>query len=303
MLMLSMLFVALGLGAVAFGIASQRVVLADRETALAGGFFPVDDHGSAALGGKEEASGLYRALEPVLDAGARLLRKLSPAARLKLTQDRIVYAGLDTRLTVEQMLGYKAATAVAGLLFGFVSGPESIPTVLWALLLAGAGSVVPDVLLSSRATKRQGEIARDLPESLDLLALTVEAGLGFEQAIQVVVENTTGPLTGELTRVLREIELGVPRRDALAALRDRTDVPELSAFVVSLVQSERMGISLGDVLKTQAAQVRLKRRQRAKEQAGKTPVKIMVPVVLGVFPALFVVTIGPGAIEISRTLF
>ena len=144
--------------------------------------------------------------------------------------------------------------------------------------------------------------ARELPEALDLLALTVEAGLGLEQALEVVVEEGTGPLTVELTRMLREIELGVPRREALGALRERTEVPELSSFVVSLVQADEVGSSVGEALKAQAGQVRLKRRQRAREQAAKTPVKILVPLVLGVFPAIFVVAIGPGALTIAEVI-
>lgn len=303
MLMLSMLFVALGLGAAAYGIAAQRTQLAAETTAMTAGYHEADEAGNLLGSRHEEASGVYRAIEPALDAGADLLRRVSPAARIQLTRDRIVWAGLEGTLTVEKVLGYKAGATVAGLLLGFIGHPSAVPAVLWAVLFAAAASFVPDVVLSSRASARQTDIARALPESLDLLALTVEAGLGFEGALQVVVENTSGPLAGELTRLLREVELGVPRREALSALRDRTDVPDLSAFVVSLVQSEQMGISLGDVLKTQAAQVRLKRRQAAKEQAGKTPVKIMVPVVLGIFPSLFVVTVGPGAIEIANTLF
>jgi tight adherence protein C len=241
-------------------------------------------------------------LEPLLASGGRLVRRLSPSRRILLTRDRIVYAGLEGSLTVEKVFAYKAVASVLGLLLGLLGGPAQIPTLVWAIALALLASFVPDVVLSSRASARQTAIARALPEALDLLALTVEAGLGFEQALEVVVDNSTGPLTGELTRLLREVELGVPRREALAALRDRTDVPELSSFVVALVQSDQMGIALADVLKTQAAQVRLKRRQRAKEQAAKTPVKILFPVVLGIFPALFVVTVGPGAIQIAKTL-
>jgi tight adherence protein C len=293
-LLLSTLLVTLGLGVAAVGLAQQRIAVVaqvDPAQAVLLESVPAD---SAAAG----AGGVYRALEPLLGLGGDLVRRLSPASRLQLIRDRITWAGLESTLTVERMLGYKAGATALGLLVGLLGAPGSMPRVLWALFVALAGSFVPDVLLSGRATTRQNLIARALPESLDLLALTVEAGLGFEQAIEVVVENTDGPLAGELTRLLREIELGVPRREALANLRDRSDVGDLSSFVVALVQSDQMGISLGDVLKTQAAQVRLKRRQRAKEQAGKTPVKIMIPVVLGVFPALFVVTIGPGAIEI-----
>ena len=298
-MLLPVLLLSLGLGVVAFGLAQQRMAVTARpddvDVALGNAALPDPD-------AMPEPGLVYRALEPLLVAGGSLLRRLSPVRSIRLTRNRIVWAGLESSYTLERHFAYKAAGAVAGLLFGLLGAPGSIPLLVWAALLAFAGSYVPDLLLSSKATDRQTKISRALPEALDLLALTVEAGLGFEQAIEVVVDNTDGPLSGELTRLLREIELGVPRRDALAALRDRTDVPELSSFVVALVQSDQMGIALADVLKTQAAQVRLKRRQRAKEQAAKTPVKILFPVVLGIFPALFVVTIGPGAIDIARTI-
>ncbi len=291
---------AVGLGLAAAGLAAQRGIVAAEPDVfdLALGHAAADAEEQAA-----KASFLYRALAPVLDAGSRLLRRLSPARRLVLSRQRIVLAGLEATWTVEKLLSYKTAAALGGLGFGLLTGgPAQVPRLLWAVLLGALLSFVPDLLLSSRATARQGEIARALPEALDLLALTVEAGLGFEQALEIVVDNSVGPLRGEFARLLREVELGVPRREALAALRERTDVPELASFVVALVQSDQMGIALADVLKSQAAQVRLKRRQRAKEQAAKTPVKILFPVVLGIFPALFVVTIGPGAIKIAQNL-
>ncbi|MDP3713087.1 MAG: type II secretion system F family protein [Mycobacteriales bacterium] len=298
-MLLPLLLVTLGLGVLAFGLAQQRMSVTampdDVDIALGNAALPDPDS-------TPRPGVVYRALEPLLASGGSLVRRVSPVRRIQLSRDRIVWAGLEGSFTLEKLLGYKAAGFVAGGLFGLLGAPGSVPLAVWAGGLAGAASFVPDAVLSSRATERQNQIARALPEALDLLALTVEAGLGFEQAIEVVVDNTTGPLSGELTRLLREIELGVPRRDALAALRERTDVPELSSFVVALVQSDQMGIALADVLKTQAAQVRLKRRQRAREQAAKTPVKILFPVVLGIFPALFVVTIGPGAINIARSI-
>lgn len=290
MLLLPVLLVAVGLGLVAYGIAAERAVATGRTEES-----QADHDGEPGLGLT------YRTLEPVLNAGARVVRALSPVQRLDLARDRLLYAGLEGTLTVERLLSYKAVAGAAGLLLGLTGGP--LPTLLWAPALAAAASFAPDVVLAGRASTRQQTIAKALPEALDLLALTVEAGLGFEQALQVVADNTTGPLAGELRRLLREIELGVSRRDALAALRERTDVPELSSFVVALVQSDQMGIALGDVLKTQAAQVRLRRRQHAKERAAKTPVKILFPVVLGIFPALFLVTVGPGALKIMETVF
>ncbi len=298
-MLLPLLLVTVGLGLLAFGLAQQRlsVVAQPDDVDIALGNATLPDPDSVPRPGV-----VYRSLEPLLAAGGSVIRRVSPVRRIQLSRSRIVWAGLEGSFTVEKLLGYKAAGFVAGGLFGLLGAPGAVPLPLWAIGFAVAASFIPDLILSSRANERQNQIAKALPEALDLLALTVEAGLGFEQAIEVVVDNSIGPLSGELTRLLREIELGVPRRDALAALRDRTNVPELSSFVVALVQSDQMGIALADVLKTQAAQVRLKRRQRAKEQAAKTPVKILFPVVLGIFPALFVVTIGPGAIEIARTV-
>ncbi len=299
-MLIAALFLAVGLGLAVYGVAAQRAIVVDQpdHVDLALGQATVDADEDVPRPGL-----LYRVLAPVLDAAARLLRRLSPARRLTLSRQRIVLAGLESTWTLEKLLSYKAAGALAGLGLGLLSGgPAHVPRLLWAVLLGGLASFAPDMVISGRATKRQEAIARALPEALDLLALTVEAGLGFEQALEVVVDNSSGPLTGEFARLLREVELGVPRREALAALRERTDVPELASFVVALVQSDQMGIALADVLKSQAGQVRLKRRQRAKEQAAKTPVKILFPVVLGIFPALFVVTIGPGAIKIAQGL-
>ena len=245
----------------------------------------------------------YRALEPLFVAGGRLVRRFAPKARVELIRKRIVYAGLEASMTVEKAFSYRAVAAVVGAGFGGVLHPHRIPALIAAVLVGGLGSFVPDLLLDSRARRRQQDIARALPDALDLLALTVEAGLGLEQGMAVVNERLRGPLGDELNRLLREVELGVPRRQALQLLRARTDVPELSAFVVALLQAEELGVSVGEVLKVQAAQVRLVRTQRAREQAAKTPVKILFPLILGIFPAIFVVSVGPGAVTIARTVF
>ncbi len=245
----------------------------------------------------------YRIVEPLLKVAARIVRRLSPVKRIDLIRRRLTYAGMEATMSVEGILAYKAASAVAGFLFGFVFNPGRIPALAWGIILAFLASFVPDIILDSRAKARQGEIARDLPEALDLVAITVEAGLGLEQALEIVTENMKGPFAQELSRLLREIELGVPRRVALNGLRDRTDVSELSAFIVALIQADIMGMAIAQVLKIQAEQVRLKRRQRAREQAAKTPVKILFPLIFGIFPAIFTVTIGPGIINIIDALF
>jgi tight adherence protein C len=293
MVALAVLLVAVGLGVAAASLYASR-------PATTG---PADVDHSVAAGGAAPAPGLaYRVLEPVGAFGARLMRPLSPVARLDLTRRRIIYAGLEGKRTVEQILAQKAVATVGGAVLGLLVHPHQVPGILSAVVLAILASFVPDVLLDSKARERQNQIARALPDALDLLAITVEAGLGLEQALAVVTERLSGPLGDELRRMLREIELGVDRRQALDFLRRRTDVRELSAFVVALLQADELGMAVGEVLRVQSAQVRLVRRQYAREQAAKTPVKILFPVIFTIFPAMFVVTIGPGAIKIAQTI-
>jgi tight adherence protein C len=293
MVLLAVIFVAAGLGMAGAGMYASRATLAG--------------HAQAALSAldnapRPDAGVAYRFLEPVGDAGGRLVKRLSPAARLELTRRRIVFAGMESKLTLEQVLTYKAIAALAGLVFGLFIHPHQIPGILAGIVIGGLASFVPDVWLDGRAKERQQQIARSLPDALDLLAITVEAGLGLEQALTMVTERLDGPLGEELTRMIREIDLGVNRRTALEFLRNRTDVRELSAFIVALLQAEELGMAVGEVLRVQAAQVRLVRRQNAREQAAKTPVKILFPVIFTIFPAMFVITIGPGAIRIAQTV-
>ncbi|HWC35568.1 MAG TPA: type II secretion system F family protein [Mycobacteriales bacterium] len=293
MVLLAVVLVAAGLGVAGAGLVASRTALAAHGQAAANALEPTPE---------PRVGLIYRVLEPLGDAAARVMRPLSPARRLELTRQRIIYAGLEAKLTVEQMLTYKAIAAVSGLLFGLVVHPHQVPGFLAGILLAVLASFVPDVVLDSRARERQQQIARALPDALDLLAITVEAGLGLEQALVIVTDRLDGPLGDELRRMLREIELGVDRRTALEFLRRRTDVRELSAFIVALLQADELGMAVGEVLRVQAAQVRLVRRQHAREQAAKTPVKILFPVIFTIFPAMFVVTIGPGAIRIAQTI-
>ena len=293
MIELACLLVAVGLGVTAAGVFASRQLVAETDAAVVG---YVDEPAV-------HAGLVHRALEPLLEQCARMMRAVSPAARLDLISRRLVYAGLDGTVTVENILVRKAVAGAIGVFAGLVAHPASVPAVLAAPAAGVLASFVPDMLLDSRARRRQAQVARSLPDALDLLAITVESGLGLEQALSVVTDRLTGPLGDELRRMLAEIELGVDRRHALELLRKRTDVRELSAFVVALLQADELGMSVGEVLRVQAAQVRLLRRQRAREAAAKTPVKILFPVIVGIFPAMFVVTIGPGAVTIVRTLF
>jgi tight adherence protein C len=160
----------------------------------------------------------------------------------------------------------------------------------------------PVAWLRRKQDERQASIKRHLPDVLDLLAISVEAGVGFEGAVEVVTGHFDGPLADELSRMLQEMELGLPRREALQNLKRRTEVPELSNFVLILVQADALGMPIGRVLRTQAVEMRLKRRQWAREKAARLPVKILLPLTLFILPALFVVILGPAAMSIAKNL-
>jgi tight adherence protein C len=161
------------------------------------------------------------------------------------------------------------------------------------------GVQLPKSWLDRKVDDRRDDIRRDLPDTLDLLAISVEAGMGFEGALGVVCDNFNSPLADEFARTLREMELGLPRRDALHNLKRRTEVPELSNFVLTLTQADALGMPVGRVLKTSAEEMRSKRQQWAREKAAKLPVKILFPLVLFIFPAIFVVLLGPAASDIG----
>jgi tight adherence protein C len=242
-------------------------------------------------------------LSPLLDRLRSVAVRLSPASVVDRLGRRLDLAGNPGRWTAERVLGFKGLGlvigAAAGLLLG-LGGPVSV--LLFPAISGLIGFFLPDLLIYNAGTKRQDVIQRALPDALDLLTVCVEAGLGFDAALDEVARNSTGPLAGELARVLKEMQLGKSRVDALRALTVRTDVPELSTFVSALVQASQLGVPVGRVLREQAEDMRLRRQQRAEEQAQKVPVKILFPVIFFIFPALFVVVIGPGALTIMHTM-
>ena len=171
--------------------------------------------------------------------------------------------------------------------------------ILVLVLLPVLGVYAPKSWLDRKVQERKDSIRRDLPDTLDLLAISVEAGMGFEGALGVVCDNFSSPLADEFARTLREMELGLPRREALQNLRKRTEVPELSNFVLTLTQADALGMPVGRVLKTSAGEMRSKRQQWAREKAAKLPVKILFPLILFIFPAIFIVLLGPAASDIG----
>jgi tight adherence protein C len=242
-----------------------------------------------------------RELSPLLDRLRGVAVRLSPGSVVDRLRRRLDLAGNPGPWTAERVLAFKGLGLVAGATGGLLLGLGSPVSALVVPTVAGlAGFFLPDVLVYNTGLKRQERIRTALPDALDLLTVCVEAGLGFDAAIDEVARNSTGPLAGELNRVLKEMQLGQSRVDALRALADRTDVRELGTFVSALVQASQLGVPVAGVLREQAAEMRLRRQQRAEEQAQKVPVKILFPVIFFLMPALFVVVIGPGVLSIMH---
>lgn len=245
---------------------------------------------------------LDRLLRPAVAGLARAGRRVTPWARTDALRSRLDNAGYA--LPVESFFALKMVAVGAGLLLSLLylllGGPGGL---LAPVLGTALGYAAPELLLHSQGRKRQDDISRTMPEALDLLALAVQAGLGFEQGVAEVTGEFSGPLAIELDRLLKEQQLGRSRREALVALHERNRSEELRAFVAALLHADRLGTPLADTLRVQAREQRRRRRAMARERAGKAPVKLLFPLVFGIFPAMFVVIIGPGVLQIVDALF
>jgi tight adherence protein C len=258
---------------------------------------------------EDEASPLQRPLyerivAPLLQAVGKMLQAWAPQALRTALAKRVQAAGLE--ITAEQFAGwYMVAGVGAACLFAFLAWirAESTLTVLAASLVGGvAGAGLPELVLRQRQAERHTRIVRALPDVLDLLTVSVNAGLGFDSALMKVTEKMKGPLPSELGQVLHEIKMGVVRRDALKALADRTGVEELRAFVSTIIQADQLGVSISKVLKLQSEALRQRRRQRAEEMALKAPIKMLFPLVFFIFPTLFIVLLGPALLQMLAGL-
>jgi tight adherence protein C len=247
-----------------------------------------------------------RVLVPVVGTAGRVARRVTPLDTRDRVAKKIQLAGGVSGWDAERVLAFKVIGAVCGVAAGFAISTalaaSSFISIVAIALLAFVGFVLPDVVLNRKVEERQKEILKTLSDTLDLLTISVEAGLSLNAAIAQVVQNVPGVLSAEFARMLQEIQLGVPRSEAFRHLADRTDVEELNGFALAMIQADVFGVSIASVLRTQAQQLRIKRRQAAEAKAQQTPVKIVFPLVLCILPALFVVIIGPGAIRIMTQL-
>ena len=242
-----------------------------------------------------------RVVGPFLNGLVSFLKRVSPAGRAEHMRHRLTLAGNPQGMNADKFLTLKllAALVMGALVFLFTlaSGFSFGRFLISALLMGAAGFFLPDLWLRNLIEKRQKAIRLALPDCLDLLTISVEAGLGFDAALAKVIKHIGGPLAGEFARMLQEMQVGVSRREALRSLSSRTDVEELRSFVTSMVQADIFGVSIARVLRTQAAEMRVQRRQRAEEKAQKAPVKLVFPVVICIFPAIITVILGPGMVR------
>lgn len=294
----------------ALGLAIAMLVMAvlptrPGEGGVAGALVAIEKRYAQGGSAAQKAADPFAAMPGWLRA---LALRLSPTGIGGKLQHRLDLAGNPDRWNPDRILAIKGL----GLLVLGAIGPgysmllgehQPVLLILYGVVGGGIGFFLPDLLLYNAGLKRQARIQAALPEAMDMLTVCVEAGLGFDAALAQVARNTSGPLAAELARVLQEMQIGKSRTEALRAMADRTTVTEFRAFVSALVQAGELGISVAKVLREQAKELRVKRRQRAEEQAQKVPVKILFPLVACLFPALFVIIIGPGAITIMHTLF
>ena len=299
-----------GLGAVGAGVASAT---AERNRSVVDYLESLDHEGSADIG---PAPSLFetRLAQPFVDRvlgpmAARVVgwaSTLAPADHRARVRARLAAAGLDLQRRPEEIIAVEGIGALVGAAMSVALWATGVLTPLLALLaavtLALVGASAPLVWLSHRVDARVHAIRADLPDLLDLLAISVEAGVGLEGAIEVVTDRFDSPLAEELSRVLQEMELGLSRRDALGNLKHRAGVPEVSTFVGALIQADALGMPLGHVLKIQAGEMRTKRRQWARARAAKLPVKILFPLAMCIFPAVLVVVLGPAISQIGQAL-
>ena len=245
-----------------------------------------------------------RALKPIIRGLAGLIARFYPANTARSLELRLKKAGMETTST-EFFLGVKCFVALitaslASLLLQALT-TETTPTVLAIPVGLIVGFLLPDFYLGNRAGQRNNAILRSLADALDLLTISVEAGLAFDAGVIKVTEKLKGPLSEEFKRASGEMRIGKSRSDALRGVVERTDCKELANFISAIIQADQLGVSMSKVLRVQSETLRVERRQRAEEKAARTPVLIMLPTVGCIFPSLFIVILAPAALTAMKT--
>jgi len=244
-----------------------------------------------------------RLVKPLYNTALTVARRFTPAGARDAIRRKLVMAGSPFGWDPDRVLVAKVACLTGGMVLGLLF--LAVFSFAWPLRVLGflaislLGYWLPNIVLTNAVQRRQSEVRSALADSIDLLTICVEAGLGFDAALAHVSKNTSGPLADEFYRTLQEVQLGRSRNEAMRNLADRSNVPELRAFVLAMVQADVFGVSVANVLRVQAKDMRIKRRQLAEERAMKVPIKVLFPVLFCIFPALFVVILGPAIMRIA----
>ncbi|MEW6182305.1 MAG: type II secretion system F family protein [Bacillota bacterium] len=246
----------------------------------------------------------YRFVRPLLSRLGSAGKHYMPAGRNKALETKLLVAGNPGGLNAVEftMVKYLAGAfgGAIGLLLGWAAKMSSLNILLIFSFLGILGLMLPDFYVKQRVQARQKSVRDALPDTLDLLTVSIEAGLGLDGAILKVVEKTKGVLSDEFRRVLQEVKVGKPRREALRAMAIRLDLDDLSTFIGAVLMAEQMGVQLSNVMKLQSQEMRTRRRQRAQEAAMKAPVKMLFPLVMFIFPATFIILLGPAVIKLAK---
>jgi tight adherence protein C len=301
--MQTLLFLAVLMLAGAVYLVGEVVTLPGRERNRAVRRAATYGRSRVATTGLERLRFRERVLLPATASLAGVALKLNPRVTLDSISTRLLAAGMGRKMTPTTFLALKAAGGLAGGFMGFAFGVALLAPVA-ALPLAFAlglvGFLAPGFVVSMRARKRREEIRTQLPDALDLLAVSVEAGLGFDGAVAKLTEHMEGALAEEFSHTLGEMRIGESRHDALKKLADRAGTPEVASFSRAIIQADQLGISLGRLLRIQASESRLKRQAAAEEKAMKSPIKMLFPTVIFIFPAMFIVILGPAMLNIMK---
>jgi tight adherence protein C len=252
--------------------------------------------------GEQRVAFRERVVVPTTAKLASAVLRLNPKMTAESVRLKLLSAGLSNKVSTNAFLALKAVGAGFGLLVGVMLGISAGP--LGALVFTAAfaigGFMLPSFVLSTKTKRRNEQIKSELPDALDLLAVSVEAGMGFDGALVKLTEHMEGALIDEFELTLGEIRVGEGRQEALKRMAERVDTPEVSSFTRAIIQADQLGISLGRILRVQATDTRLRRQAAAEERAMKAPIKMLFPTVLFIFPAMFIVILGPAFINIKK---
>ena len=245
-----------------------------------------------------------RFLKPLASQVAKVVSRLTPSGALENTQRQLMFGGYSGRVQVSDFMGIKGLATLLGVglavAISLLSAQSSVVTFMLIVVFGSLGYFLPDLWLRGRIRRRRDQVARALPDAIDLLTISVEAGLGFDLALARVVSKSDNALTREFARVIQEMRIGVARRDALRSLVERTGVDDLNTFISAIIQAEQLGASVANVLRIQATEMRTRRRQRAERLAHEAPIKMLFPMAFLIFPPIFIVVLGPAIPKIVK---